>query len=154
VTGDKKIIEAVKELRKRMGMTQTEFAAAVGKSFPMIRRYEFDLAPHGASIAPFAMFSIRHAYDDLAEVFISIMTEELGDDVVQCLYWLRDRKTRHQPAIPDRLIPIVQAVIRLYTLDTPGGDEVSWLREALPHMLKAEDFIAKPSARHRSKKVS
>jgi transcriptional regulator with XRE-family HTH domain len=67
VTQAENLGEAIRELRKRTGVTQTEFAWMVGCSLPSIQNYEAGKKPSANAIAVFYELALKGGHTDLAE---------------------------------------------------------------------------------------
>jgi DNA-binding transcriptional regulator YiaG len=64
---DEDIRLAVRELRKRLGLSQVDFARRANKSYAMIQRYEQKRAPVGNAVKPFLDLATSNKFDDLQE---------------------------------------------------------------------------------------
>lgn len=72
-----KLQNAIKLLRKRIDMTQSELAAAVGKSLGTVQRYETTVPPKGLAWVPLIHIAEDFKFEDLADLFRSQLLPEL-----------------------------------------------------------------------------
>lgn len=84
-TDDKKLREAVKALREEMGLTQVDFAKALGKAYPTVQRYEGQAPPPADVLVNLIRLAISQHRMDLVKTFRDGVFEELGADVAQVL---------------------------------------------------------------------
>lgn len=75
---DQKTRDAVRSLRNRLELTQTQFAALMGVSYPSVQRYEQLVPPKGHKLARFRDLAISKGFEDLGEVFHSALVREVG----------------------------------------------------------------------------
>ena len=80
-----KLRSAVRQLRKATGLDQTNFAAKIGKSFQMVRKYETETPPRGAALAALVLLAGELGLDDLARLFRKTMVADLGPEVIRAL---------------------------------------------------------------------
>ena len=76
---------AVRQVRKATGLDQTNFAAKIGKSFQMIRKYETETPPRGAALAVFVLLAEELGLDEPARLFRKTMIADLGPEVIRAL---------------------------------------------------------------------
>jgi hypothetical protein len=70
VTEEQKIMQAIRNLREHMDLTQTEFAGQVfKKTLPTQQRYETVKPPIGKYLAVLVKVARDHGRADLAEIF-------------------------------------------------------------------------------------
>ncbi len=62
-------MEAVRELRTRLGDTQQAFAARTGLAISTVVRYELSRPPKGQALAMFERLAFDNGYEDLTAVF-------------------------------------------------------------------------------------
>jgi transcriptional regulator with XRE-family HTH domain len=72
-----KIMEAVRELRRHTGLTQTLFADRIGVSMSSLQGYEAVRPPKGKRLGALATLAQREGRADLAEIFQAALAEYL-----------------------------------------------------------------------------
>lgn len=72
------LMEAVKELRTGLGLTQTQLGHRIGKSLAAVLRYETLRAPKGKVLHQLYRLAESEGYPMLALTFRSALNEELG----------------------------------------------------------------------------
>ncbi len=72
------LIEAVRQLRERLGDTQQAFATRLGLSISAITNYERERIPSGRSLVQMMHVSDAHEHADLAQIFQDELSEQLG----------------------------------------------------------------------------
>ncbi len=93
MTEVEKLKAGVKELRSVLGLTQEEYAKAIGKTYATVQRYEQLRPPQGLSLVPFVRLSREAGRDDLAEMFSAALRDDLGD-VVGLIYSMTKLKMK------------------------------------------------------------
>ena len=78
---DKRLRAAVLVFRTRLGLTQTQFGALLGKGVATIQRWELLVAPKGNALAKLIRLADLKKQPDLSELFRLAMSAELGMDV-------------------------------------------------------------------------
>lgn len=148
---EERLRATIKELRDRLNLTQTALADLIGKSYPMLRKYEQEKAPMGEALAPFALVAIQHGQEDLAEIFRAALIEDLGKEVIDVLRWERSSEQRatHQVKVPAALdAELVEKFIE-YMLEDDGLEQDQVLRALLPHILMAYSTERRKTAKKR-----
>ena len=139
MTSEESLRRAVRTLRERLKLDQTSFAARIGKSFQMVRKYETEKAPRGEALAPLAAIAIDCGFADLAESFRSALLEDLGPDVLRVLQWepaAKAPKNSSKIEIPPALEDLVRKFIE-FMQSTRGLQQDQALRVLLPSILTA-----------------
>ena len=114
--------EAVAELRKRLDVDQTKFAELLGKSYPMARRYETEVPPHGEALAPFALLAEENGFEDLAALFREALIQDLPD--VARVLSAKSRGASEAPQIPPAMIPLVDWLLDLFKEKGSAEEEI------------------------------
>lgn len=83
MVGDRKVAEALKALRERLGLTQVQMAEKIEMSYPTIQRYEGRNPPTGAALLPFIRLAEELSEQQVGEILkraaiASIPTELLA----------------------------------------------------------------------------
>jgi len=109
-SGDKSRSAAAKELRRRLGLSQSAFGRRIGRTLNTVLRYESQIEPRGEALLPYAALSIRCNYWDLAEVFRSALLNDFGADLELVVSWRRGEATSGMH-IPQDMRPLVEAFL-------------------------------------------
>ena len=72
------VMEAVRNLRAHLGLTQTQFAARLGNAMQTIQRWEKVVPPKGKALAQLERVAREDGQPELAEAFRKALVEELG----------------------------------------------------------------------------
>ncbi|MCC6301779.1 MAG: helix-turn-helix domain-containing protein [Gammaproteobacteria bacterium] len=81
-----RLMEAVRELRQALRLTQTQFGGLLGRTLSTVQRYEGSVPPRSPqSLAEFALLARQHGRPDIAEVFAARLIEDLGASVVEVI---------------------------------------------------------------------
>jgi len=78
-------MEAIRELRAALGLNQIDFSVRVGKSYPMIQRYERQKPPSGKELVPFVYLARECDRLDLARLFKAAIFEEIPEELVKLI---------------------------------------------------------------------
>ena len=74
------LMTAVRQLRECLRMTQTQFAAELGRGMSTLQRWEQVVPPRGRALADLANLARSRATKDLAGIFERALSEEMGAD--------------------------------------------------------------------------
>ena len=89
-------MNAVKTLRSSLGMTQIEFANALGKSYGTVQRYEGLRPPRAAALWPLINLAQRHKLLALQRLFEDYMiqsTTEISEDWNQVMSTIQEMRS-------------------------------------------------------------
>ena len=100
---------AAKELRIRLGISQTVFGRRIGRTLNTVLRYESQIEPRGDALLPYATLAIQYGYTDLAAIFRDAIIEDLGRDLESVMSWQHDQTDRMH--IPSDMRPLVEAFL-------------------------------------------
>jgi transcriptional regulator with XRE-family HTH domain len=101
---------APKELRMRLGMSQTAFGRRIGRTLNTVLRYESQIEPRGEALLPYAALAIQCGFTDLAEIFRDAIIEDLGHDIELVMSWQRGESDSGMH-IPRDMRPLVEAFL-------------------------------------------
>jgi transcriptional regulator with XRE-family HTH domain len=76
---------ALAELRKRMGMTQTQFAIRAGLAVPTVAKYESRPPLRGAALEVFEKIAAEEGHTDLVAIFAATR-RVTGEDIMAVLH--------------------------------------------------------------------
>jgi transcriptional regulator with XRE-family HTH domain len=132
--------EAVKELRKTLGMSQQAFATKLGMSIRAIVNYEKDRAPAAKALAQLEKLASEHEQPELARTFRDALGTQLG------------LGTSDRPQLSNEELYLDRA-FRRCVFDNPKSSPAGKIRKLLrPYIeqIKAEDgFSSRIMAKHR-----
>jgi transcriptional regulator with XRE-family HTH domain len=135
-SGDKSRSAAAKELRRRLGLSQSAFGRRIGRTLNTVLRYESQIEPRGEALLPYAALSIHCNYSDLAEVFRSALLNDFGADLELVVSWRRGEATSGMH-IPQDMRPLVEAFLEFMSArNTEPAAELA--RNSLKQLLLAE----------------
>ena len=127
---------AAKELRHRLGLSQSAFGRRIGRTLNTVLRYESQIEPRGEALLPYAALSIHCNYGDLAEVFRSALLKDFGADLELVVSWRRG-ETASAMHIPQDMRPLVEAFLEFMSAtNTQPAEELA--RNSLKQLLLAE----------------
>ena len=154
---DEQIRTALRELRSRLGKTQTEFADYIGKSYPMVRVYESERTPQGLTLAQFISLASSHGYTDLAAVFSNALLEDLGQETVDAILRAVELRTGNKEnistvTVPQSVDPRLVGKFIDFMKSRQGSEKDQALRVLLPRILMSFTETATP-AKTRKKKT-
>jgi len=101
---------ASKELRTRLGMSQSAFGRQIGRTLNTVLRYESQVEPRGEALLPYAALAIRCGYNDLAEVFRTAIIEDFGSELEQVMAWQTGEPTSGMH-VSQEMRPLVEAFL-------------------------------------------
>jgi transcriptional regulator with XRE-family HTH domain len=101
---------ATKELRLRLGLSQTAFGRRIGRTLNTILRHESQIEPKGEALLPYAALAIQCGYTDLAKVFRGAIIEDFGRDLELVMSWQADQ-TSSGMRISSEMRPLVEAFL-------------------------------------------
>lgn len=101
---------APKELRLRLGLSQTAFGRRIGRTLNTVLRHESQIEPKGEALLPYAALAIQCGYTDLAEIFRAAIIEDFGHDLEQIMSWQPDQTSSGMRISPD-MRPLVEAFL-------------------------------------------
>lgn len=111
----------MREIRKRIGLTQFDLAEKLGVRPNTIVRYEGGLTVPNETLVKYGALALSNGYYDLAESFRDAAIDGLGADVETLMKWEPGRKVRPiQMPIPDELREIVMELVD--TLQNPRDE--------------------------------
>src|SRR4051812_6946967 len=70
--------KTVKDFRRALGKTQTEFGQLIGKALPTVQRYEALSPPRGRVLAQLMELADEHSLRDFARTFGLALSAEIG----------------------------------------------------------------------------
>ena len=77
MTDNKKVMQAVRDLRSQLGRTQTQFAEMINVGMSTVQRYEQLVPPKGRILVRLMELAEQHGYVTEARVFANALAEEL-----------------------------------------------------------------------------
>ena len=101
---------APKELRLRLGISQTAFGRRIGRTLNTVLRHESQIEPRGEALLPYAALAIQCGYSDLAKVFREAIVEDLGHDLELVMSWQPGQTNSGMRISPD-MRPLVEAFL-------------------------------------------
>ncbi|HEY6392269.1 MAG TPA: hypothetical protein VIX89_13370, partial [Bryobacteraceae bacterium] len=101
---------APKELRLRLGLSQTAFGRRIGRTLNTVLRHESQIEPKGEALLPYAALSIQCGHNDLAEIFREAIVEDFGRDLELIMSWQPDQASSGMSISPD-MRPLVEAFL-------------------------------------------
>lgn len=101
---------APKELRLRLGLSQTAFGRRIGRTLNTVLRHESQIEPRGEALLPYAALAIQCGHTDLAEIFRAAIIEDFGPDLELVLSWQSGQTTSGMRISPE-LRPLVEAFL-------------------------------------------
>jgi len=101
---------APKELRLRLGISQTAFGRRIGRTLNTVLRHESQIEPRGEASLPYAALAIQCGYSDLAKVFREAIVEDLGHDLELVMSWQPGQTNSGMRISPD-MRPLVEAFL-------------------------------------------
>lgn len=108
---------APKELRLRLGISQTAFGRRIGRTLNTVLRYESQIEPRGEALLPYATLALQCGYTDLAKIFREAIIEDLGPDLEVVMSWQPDQASRGMHISPD-MRPLVEAFVEFMSAKT------------------------------------
>lgn len=84
-TDPKLLMQAIKQFRESLGLTQVQFAVKIGKSYSSVQRYETKEPPPPADLAKFALFAKESSHEDFYRRFAAAALEDISEDVVRLI---------------------------------------------------------------------
>ena len=115
-------VGAVRELRLRLGLTQTAFGLRINRTLGTVVRYESQVAPRGEALVPYATVALDSGFEDLLAIFRSGLIRDLGPDCERVLGWVPGADTI---AVPPELRSVVSAFVKfLNARDLQPAEEV------------------------------
>ena len=137
---------AAKELRHRLGLSQSAFGQRIGRTLNTVLRYESQAEPRGEALLPYAALAIRCDFGDLAEIFRSALLEDLGADLEFVVCWRRD-KIGSDMHVRHDMKPLVEAFLEFMTAkNTQPVEELA--RNSLKQLLLSEYSTAGLKRKH------
>ena len=107
---DAELLNATKELRSRLRLTQGAFGQRIERAVNTVMRYESQAVPRGEALVPYAALAIESGFDDLAKLFRDALIRDLGPKCEFVLSWKPDQKSAM--AIPQDMRALVKAFIK------------------------------------------
>jgi hypothetical protein len=101
---------APKELRLRLGLSQTAFGRRIGRTLNTVLRHESQIEPKGEALLPYAALSIQCGYTDLAEIFRGAIVDDFGYDLELIMSWQPDQVSSGMRISAD-MRPLVEAFL-------------------------------------------
>jgi transcriptional regulator with XRE-family HTH domain len=127
---------AAKELRRRLGLSQSAFGRRIGRTLNTVLRYESQIEPRGEALLPYAALSIYCNYWDLAEVFRSALLNDFGADLELVVSW-KQGEAASGMHIPQDMRPLVEAFLEFMSAkSTQPAEELA--RNSLKQLLLTE----------------
>jgi transcriptional regulator with XRE-family HTH domain len=108
--GDKGRSAAAKELRRRLGLSQSTFGRRIGRTLNTVLRYESQIEPRGEALLPYAALAIQCGCTDLAEIFRDAIIEDFGRDLELVMSW-QQGEAESGMHIPRDMRPLVEAFL-------------------------------------------
>jgi transcriptional regulator with XRE-family HTH domain len=129
---------AIKELRTRLGITQTEFARKIDKTLNTVARYENQLKPGIEALVVCGSLALRSGFEDLAEVFRGAIIETLGSEIEYLMRWDPEGSPGSPSVrVPKELVGLANAFVRFLTAkDVSTSTE--YLRQTVRRILEEE----------------
>jgi transcriptional regulator with XRE-family HTH domain len=135
-SGEKSRSAAAKELRRRLGLSQSAFGRRIGRTLNTVLRYESQIEPRGEALLPYAALSIHCNYWDLAEVFRSALFKDFCADLELVVSWKRG-ETASGMHVPQDMRPLVEAFLEFMSAkNTQPAEELA--RNSLKQLLLTE----------------
>jgi DNA-binding transcriptional regulator YiaG len=79
------VMNAIRELRERLRMTQVTFAVKVGKSYSSIQRYEGKEPPPPQELLVFLRLARQCGYSDLATLFKTEALKGMSPELIELI---------------------------------------------------------------------
>lgn len=78
-------MQAIKDLREALGMSQNQFAVKIKKSYQSVQRYEQTKAPTGKELVPFLELARECKRYDLAIIFKQAAIDSVPEEVMRLI---------------------------------------------------------------------
>ena len=105
---DEVVQNATKELRTRLGLSQTEFGRKIGRTLNTVVKYENQIRAKAEALVPYGILALDSGFYDLAEVFRSAVLDDLGSDLERLIDWRAGQKA---PPVPRDMAKLVAAFL-------------------------------------------
>jgi hypothetical protein len=139
---------APKELRLRLGLSQTAFGRRIGRTLNTILRHESQIEPRGEALLPYASLAIQCGHGDLAKIFREAIIEDFGHDLELIISWQPDQTHSGMHISPD-MRPLVEAFLEFMSAkNVQPAEELA--RNSLKQLLLNEYSQVKLRARRKS----
>lgn len=116
-SSEKKLKQAAKELRSRLGLSQEAFGQRIGRTLNTVLRYESQVAPKEETLVRYAALAIDSGFNDLAQIFRLALIRDLGSDLVRVLNWTVDRQNPSDP-LGEEMTVLVEAFVNFLSIPT------------------------------------
>lgn len=120
----------LRQLRSRLGLTQTQMAEQTGRTLGTIQRYETQIPPSGAALAAFVNLASDAGFHDIAGPLRAAIVEDLGPELVRAIAGI-PRSQRH---VPRDLQHLVDQFVEFMS-SAEGLPQEKLIREMLPEIL-------------------
>ncbi len=132
-TDDRALRRATRDLRARMGLSQTAFGRRIGRTLNTVLRYESQMAPRGEALIPYAILAIECQFDDLADLFRTALIADLGADIERVIGW-KQQQTSGSISVPHEVRTLVDAFLTFMSAkDLQPAEELA--RNSLKQLL-------------------
>ena len=139
---------AAKQLRTRLGLSQSTFGRRIGRTLNTVLRYELHAEPMGEALLPYAALAIQCGYSDLAEIFRAAIVEDFGPDLERVMSWQPDQGSCGVH-IPQDIRPLVEAFMEFMEAESlQPAEELA--RNSLKQLLLNEYSVSGLRLRRKS----
>lgn len=162
------ISQAIRCLRKALGLTQQEFAYRIPTAVRTIARWENNYPPHGQSLVRLAQLATAQGLEELAATFVRALQLEMAHhnvadqpelkgwlDGVQVAFRYRHRLQNRWAVLAQNIIDAVQYAARAADeVSSPEGIEFRDLQRQLAASLeRSRDLYAEQATAEKNSRV-